>query len=63
MSKAEKIKEILDAIQEVEDDIKKLQNNIDKAKEYLSQDIEDIDEVYFNKMLHIEQGLNHIELF
>ena len=63
MTKAEKIKKLLEAIQEVEDDIKKLQNNIDKAKEYLSQDIEDIDEVYFDKVLHIEQGLKHIELF
>lgn len=63
MSKAEKIEQILEAIKEIEEDIKVLRSNIDKAKEYLSKDIEDINEEYFYKYLDIEEGLNHIELF
>lgn len=63
MSKAEKIEQILEAIKEIEEDIKVLQSNIDKAREYLSKDIEDINEEYFYKYLDIEEGLNHIELF
>ena len=63
MSKAEKIEQILEAMKEIEEDIKVLQSNIDKAREYLSKDIEDINEEYFDKYLDIEEGLNHIELF
>lgn len=63
MSKAEKIEQILAAMKEIEEDIKVLQSNIDKAREYLSKDIEDINEEYFDKYLDIEEGLNHIELF
>ena len=63
MSKAEKIEQILEAMKEIEEDIKVLQSNIDKAREYLSQDIKDINEEYFDKYLDIEEGLNHISLF
>lgn len=63
MSKAEKIEQILEAMKEIEEDIKVLQSNIDKAREYLSKDIEDINEEYFDKYLDIEEGLNHIILF
>ena len=63
MSKAEQIKKLLKAYKEVEEDIKVLQSNIDKAREYLSKDIEDIDADYFDKHYDIEEGLNHISLF
>ena len=63
MSKAEQIKKLLKAYKEVEEDIKVLQSNIDKARKYLSKDIEDIDADYFDKHYDIEEGLNHISLF
>lgn len=63
MSKAEQIEKLLKFYKEVEEDIKMLQKNIDKARGYLSKDIDDIDTDYFDKHFDIEEGLNHISLY